>query len=110
MAIKIDASLLDDVNNPPLELVARCIEQQRAEIPRLQKLSDYYDGKHDVLKREKREKDKDKADVVVNHAKYITDMNVGFMLGNPVAYSETEENGLDIINKALDDMRIKKHD
>ena len=56
-------------------------------------LERYYLGKHDVLERNK-EDGLSNNKVVVNHAKYITDTNVGYLLGNPVDYQASE--GLDI--------------
>lgn len=53
---------------------------------RLKRLANYYMGKHDIFER-KRENDGVKNNkVMINHAKYITDTNVGYLLGNPVDY------------------------
>ena len=52
---------------------------------RYNKLWRYYIGEHDILKRSKEDKLSNNK-VVVNHAKYITDTNVGYLLGNPVDY------------------------
>ena len=60
---------------------------------RFEMLESYYLGKHDILERNKEDKLSNNK-VVVNHAKYITDTNVGYLLGNPVDYQATE--GLDI--------------
>ena len=60
---------------------------------RFEVLENYYLGQHGILKREKDDKLSNNR-VVVNHAKYITDTNVGYLLGNPVDYQVTE--GLDI--------------
>ena len=61
---------------------------------RYKRLEDYYIGKHDIVKREKDEiliNNK----VMINHAKYITDTNIGYLLGNPVDYQvgKNEETG-----------------
>lgn len=48
-------------------------------------LENYYLGKHDITKRTKDDRLSNNK-VVVNHAKYITDTNVGYLLGNPVDY------------------------
>lgn len=57
------------------------------------KLEKYYRGQHDVLYRDKPETLSNQK-IVINHAKYITDMNVGYMLGNPIEYQT--EKGINI--------------
>lgn len=60
---------------------------------RLKQLGNYYIGNHNIKKREKVNALKNNK-VVVNHAKYITDTNVGYLLGNPVDYQVTQgDNG-----------------
>jgi SPP1 family phage portal protein len=49
-------------------------------------LEDYYRGKHDIINREKPDTAKNNI-VVTNHAKYITDINVGYFMGSPVDYN-----------------------
>ena len=56
-------------------------------------LEQYYLGRHGILKRDKDDRLSNNK-VVVNHAKYITDTNVGYLLGNPVDYQASE--GYDI--------------
>lgn len=57
---------------------------------RFEMLERYYLGRHDILERTKDDVLSNNK-VVVNHAKYITDTNVGYLLGNPVDYQTTEE-------------------
>ena len=52
---------------------------------RYKRLNKYYIGKHDILERTKDSSNINNK-VMVNHAKYITDTNVGYLLGNPVDY------------------------
>jgi SPP1 family phage portal protein len=52
---------------------------------RFEMLEHYYLGKHSILERNKDDRLSNNK-VVVNHAKYITDTNVGYLLGNPVDY------------------------
>ena len=79
---KIDNKILNDV-----------IAYNEKFKDRLGKLGNYYVGKHSILERTKDEiliNNK----VMVNHAKYITDTNVGYLLGNPVDYQVgNDENG-----------------
>lgn len=91
MAIKINREMAGNLNSPTPELLNYCISQHLSLIGRLDKLSDYYDGKQDILKRTKDNDAAPNNKVVVNHAKYVTDMNVGFMVGNPVAYTSSDD-------------------
>ncbi|MBQ2870327.1 phage portal protein [bacterium] len=52
---------------------------------RFKMLENYYFGKHGICDRTKDDRLSNNK-VVVNHAKYITDTNVGYLLGNPVDY------------------------
>lgn len=52
---------------------------------RYDKLEDYYLGRQDIFNRRKEDRLKNNK-VMINHAKYITDMSVGYLLGNPVDY------------------------
>ena len=56
---------------------------------RFEMLEHYYLGKHSILDRAKDDRLSNNK-VVVNHAKYITDTNVGYLLGNPVDYQPSE--------------------
>lgn len=56
-------------------------------------LENYYLGKHNICSRYKDDRLKNNK-VMINHAKYITDTNVGYLLGNPVDYQPSE--GYDI--------------
>lgn len=57
---------------------------------RYKMLENYYFGKHGILERTKEDRLKNNK-VLINHAKYITDTNVGYLLGNPVDYQVSEE-------------------
>lgn len=60
---------------------------------RFNMLECYYLGKHGIFDR-RRDDRLSNNKVMVNHAKYITDTNVGYLLGNPVDYQASE--GYDI--------------
>lgn len=75
-----------DKKDITLELAIEAVNYNETEHERLQKLEDYYLGKHDILSRTKTVGNKNNK-VVVNHAKYITDVNVGYLLGNPIDYA-----------------------
>lgn len=76
---------------------------------RFKKLENYYIGKHDITKRDKDERLSNNK-VVVNHAKYITDTNVGYLLGNPVEYQASEEYDIEPILDAYKKQTINDLD
>lgn len=57
---------------------------------RYKKLGLYYLGQHDIFNREK-DSTLINNKIMVNHAKYITDTCVGYLLGNPVDYQVLSE-------------------
>lgn len=109
MAIKIDRELAGNINNPSAEVLAYCIAEHQKELARLEKLNNTYNGKHDIFNRVK-ESDEKLTNVMVNNAKYVTDMNVGFTFGNPIAYTPGKNKNIDPVIEAFDEMGIKKHD
>ena len=76
---KITNSILNEV-----------IEYNEKYKERFKMLEDYYLGKHKILERSKEDRLKNNK-VMVNHAKYITDTNVGYLLGNPVDYQVSDD-------------------
>lgn len=109
MAFKIDATLLDDPDNPPLELLRYLITEQQQRISRFNTLHDYYQGKHDILNRSFTSTKHD-AHIMVNHAKYITDMLTGMIMGNPITYVAQDGKSIDAITDAFSRMNITAHD
>lgn len=110
MAIIRDRDLTDDWNNNiPLSIIAGCIEEHRRGLYRLDMLEEYYLGKHKILCRDLGGEDKGLPNnrLVANHAKYITDVAVGYVTGNPVKYAGE---GIDEIQKAYDRIDIVSHD
>lgn len=103
-----DGNTLDD---PSWKIINHAVDKLMAERPRLQRLSDYYDGKQDIQKRLFRNNETTKnIKVTINHAKYITDMNVGFMTGNPVKYTAAKGKDIDAVLEEMDTMDLQKHD
>lgn len=72
-----------DINQKAL---SRVIKRHQSEIERLQKLNDYYEGRHNILNREMKYTDVNNK-VVVNFAEYITGIATGYVHGKPVGYS-----------------------
>lgn len=67
-------------------LIWSAIEYNNGLKNRFNKLENYYLGKHDILTRKKGNNAAVNNKIVVNHASYIVDTNVGYLLGNPVEY------------------------
>lgn len=68
------------------KLVKKAIAYCEGHRERYDKLDRYYCGQHDILSREKPDEVLMNNKVLVNHAKYITDVATGYLLGNPVDY------------------------
>ena len=66
------------------------IQYNEKYVERFKYLENYYLGKHKILVREKENDGLKNNKVVINHAKYITDTNVGYLLGNPVDYQVSD--------------------
>lgn len=60
------------------------------DVSRLQRLKDYYDGKHDILSRTM-DAGKPNNKLVHNYPSYIVDVFQGYFIGNPVVYSGDEK-------------------
>ncbi len=76
------------------ELIEEAIAYNDKDKSRLSNLENYYLGDHTIKYRTKAEAQSNNK-VIVNHAKYITDVNVGYLLGNPVTYKASKEFNLD---------------
>lgn len=75
------------------EIINNVINYNERYKERYKHLENYYIGKQDILERKKDESLKNNK-VMTNHAKYITDTNVGYLLGNPVDYQVgTDDDG-----------------
>ncbi|MCL6458059.1 MAG: phage portal protein [Gorillibacterium sp.] len=109
MAIIRDRELVSDWNNIPTPLIKGCIEEHRKGFSRFEQLEDYYKGKHLILLRDLGGQDKGLPNnrLVANHAKYITDVAVGYVMGNPVKYSGE---GIEDIQTAFNQIDIVSHD
>ena len=106
MTITLDKELMQD-GIPTPEILEYCIKQHQGTLARLNKLSDYYDGKQDISNRTFGNPNIPNHKIVANHAKYIVDIVTGFLVGNPIAYSGSQ------VDKILDEysrMDIVSHD
>lgn len=76
-----------------IEDIQKFIKKHKAESIRYIKLQKYYEGKHDILDHTSR--DGQPNNKIVNpYPKYITDMLVGYFVGQPISYTSKEEDGL----------------
>lgn len=81
---------------PNKDTILSAIEYNEQDRKRLDKLDKYYKGRHDILERVRISSLRDHK-IVVNHAKYITDINVGYLLGNPVEYQAQDGVDIDLV-------------
>nr|DAP67099.1 MAG TPA: PORTAL PROTEIN [Caudoviricetes sp.] len=95
---KINAKILNDV-----------IKYNEEFKKRYDKLERYYLGKHDIVERKKGDISINNK-VMVNHAKYITDTNIGYLLGNPVDYQVNDEYNIGPILKEFNKQTISDLD
>nr|DAF33919.1 MAG TPA: PORTAL PROTEIN [Caudoviricetes sp.] len=87
-----------DKDELSIEDIQKFIKKHKAESIRYIKLQKYYEGKHDILDHTSR--DGQPNNKIVNpYPKYITDMLVGYFVGQPISYTGKEEGGL------LDDLQ-----
>jgi SPP1 family phage portal protein len=109
MAIIRARDLWEDPNVIPPALLKNCIAEHRDGIARLDKLEQYYKGEHAILQRDLGGEDKGLPNnkLVANHAKYITDVAVGYVMGNPVKYNGDKIQSLLEVFKKID---IVSHD
>nr|WP_314516030.1 phage portal protein [uncultured Peptostreptococcus sp.] len=76
-----------------IEDIQKFIKKHKAESIRYIKLQKYYEGKHDILDHTSR--DGQPNNKIVNpYPKYITDMLVGYFVGQPISYTSKEEDEL----------------
>lgn len=59
--------------------------------PKLQRWKDYYDGKHDILKKAYADPSKACNRIVTNYCKIITNTYSGYICGKPVSYTSNED-------------------
>ena len=82
------------------KLAVSFILKHSADNDRLDRLYDYYIGRHKILDREK-SKNAANNRLVCNHAKYITDCTTGYFLGSPVKYYSRSGKDISLIKDVL---------
>lgn len=108
MAIIRDRDLIADANDIPVPLIVSCIKEHQKGNARLNKLDNYYNGQHAILSRQLgADTGLPNNKIVANHAKYITDIAVGYVTGNPVKY---EGKQIEEITETYKQVDIVSHD
>ena len=91
--MRCDAALRDVVDREgvPEALLRKCIRAHIRGCGRLQELGARYVGRQPILRRRvSDDPTRPNNRLVCNHAKYITDMTTGYLLGAPVKYSSRQ--------------------
>lgn len=73
-----------------IEDIQKFIKKHKAEAVRYYKLQDYYEGKHDINSLKKDEGQPNNK-IVNPFPKYITDMLVGYFVGQPISYTAKDD-------------------
>lgn len=76
---------------PSKEVIREAIEYNVARSIRYTRLANYYDGDHEKIRNRIKTSGLKDNKVIVNHSRYITDINVGYLIGNPVEYQHVSE-------------------
>lgn len=74
---------------PGTELLESCLKEHMEGVYRLEKLRDYYDGRHEIARRRR---SAGLPNMRVMHAfpRYISTMASGYLIGNPVEYTSAD--------------------
>lgn len=83
MIIYLDRSEVPDLDHIPGQVLQYLISAAEMANNRYDKLDRYYRGEHD---NRKKPPDRNESVVTINYAKYITDIILGYYLGEPVKY------------------------
>lgn len=94
----IDEELIAGEITP--QILAKLIEKHSATLERYNKLYNYYKGEHNILHRLKTSEGTANNKIICNHAKYIVEMCVSYMVGNPVTYSASEEYDIEALKNS----------
>ena len=111
--VAIDEELVDKLN-PSFDVINYAINQQKKRIERFDKLEDYYEGNQDILSKkissfDYNQNDSKDTKVMVNNAKYITDIMVGFTTGNPISIAPGKGKNIQPVLDTFEDMDIDAH-
>ena len=85
---------------PSPELLRGVLREHARNTVRLQRLKAYYEGRHDILRRERR-KGLPNTRVPHNYPAYISDMAAGYLIGTPVRYEHDDTQALNQLLQTL---------
>ena len=71
---------------------------KQLELPRLQKLEDYYLANNCILQRQMKDPSKPNNKIANPYASYITNTLTGYFLGEPISYSSLDESIAEELN------------
>jgi SPP1 family phage portal protein len=92
------------------DLIKQVVDYNEKQVKDLYRpLEDYYTGEHPILKRAKEAHFKNNK-LVINHARYITTIKSGYLLGKPITYSAPEKYNLEPIMQEYKEQNIKRLD
>lgn len=91
------------------DIIKRMIDFHKPFVEKYRMLRRYYNGEHSVLDRIKNDTLKNNK-IVVNHASYITDMSVGYLLGSPVDYLAEDNSDISALLDCYDEQTINDLD
>lgn len=84
------------------DIIRKFIERDRGENARKIRLHDYYQGKHDILRRAYEDPSKPNNRVVNPYANYITTLMTGYFIGEPVQYIASGDGVLEQYQEIMD--------
>lgn len=85
---------------PTPELIRSVLREHARNCARLSRLFSYYNGTHDISRRERRS-GLPNSRIPHGYPAYITDMASGYLIGSPVRYEYTSADALDPLLRAL---------
>jgi len=85
---------------PSPELLRGVLREHARNCARLQRLQAYYEGRHDILRRERR-KGLPNSRVPHNYPAYISDMAAGYLIGTPIRYEYSDPEALEALLQTL---------
>ncbi len=91
-------------------IIGKLIARHETERGRLERLMDYYLGRHAILGRKRAGETYSNNRLVCNHAKYIVDMIKSYLIGNPVSYSCAEEYDIEPLKNCYLEQNIESVD
>lgn len=82
------------------QLMCSYIKLHKDSVTKYDTLEAYYKGKHNILNRVKRA-DASNNKIVCNHAKYISDVASGYLMGEPIGYKSESGANIDVLTDML---------